>query len=270
MVLLYILLVLVVVAASYILFLQGRQKHPGLAALQKWSFAHRGLHDAQRPENSLSAFQAALDHGFGAELDVHLLSDGNLAVMHDSSLLRTTGKEGMIEALTTEQLGQYPLEGSQDTIPTFQQVLDLFDGKAPLIVELKTHGNNYAQLTETACNVLAEYSGPYCIESFDPRCIRWLRKNRPEMIRGQLSENFLSSTKSQPWILRFAMTFQILNFLTRPDFVAYRFSDRNHLSMRLVRKLWGIQGVSWTLRSKADYDTAVAEGWIPIFENFIP
>ena len=158
--------------------------------------------------------------------------------------------------------------GIDETIPTFSQVLELFDGKAPMIVELKSANGNYAALAEAACRMLDNYNGPYCIESFDPRCIYWLKKHRPDIIRGQLAENFLTIKSSVPWIVRFLLTYQMLNFLTVPDFAAYKFADRKNLSNFLARKLWGVQGVSWTLRSPEDLETAMEEGYLPIFEGF--
>lgn len=254
----------------HIFAVRGRSGHPGLEQLRGWSYAHRGLHDAQKPENSMAAFRAALEHGYGIEFDLHLLKDGNLAVMHDSDLLRTTGREGRMEDLTTEDLKEYHLGGTGETIPEFRQVLELFDGKAPLIIELKSVDENYALLTETACRMLEDYKGPYCLESFDPRCIRWLRKNRPELIRGQLSENFMKTGYGYSWPLRFVTSYNLENFLTMPDFIAVRFQDRKTASTVLCRRLWKLQGVSWTLRTQQEYDAAVQEGWLPIFENFIP
>ena len=115
---------------------------------------------------------------------------------------------------------------------------------------------------------LDEYNGLYCIESFDPRCIRWLRKNRPDLIRGQLSENWLKTKSKMPWIVKVIMTYHISNVYTRPDFIAYKYADRKTFGTQICRKLWKIQGVSWTLRSMEDHQTATAEDWIPIFENF--
>lgn len=254
----------------YLLLLRGRSGHPGMKDLRGWSYAHRGLHGNGVPENSMAAFRAALEGGFGIELDIHLLKDGNLAVIHDSSLLRTTGAEGHIEDLTTEQLGDYCLEGTNEHIPTFRQLLDLYDGKAPLIVELKSHDGNHDQLSEAAANMLDDYHGPYCIESFDPRCVRWFYRNRPQVIRGQLADNFLKDDDKLPLLLRFALTHNLLLFGVCPDFIAYDFGERKTLSNFLCRKVWKIAGVSWTLRRKEDYDTAVAEGWLPIFEGFLP
>lgn len=265
MIFLIVLLVLL-----YVLSLCGRRNHPGMAELKKWRYAHRGLHDDEKPENSMAAFRAALEGGFGIELDVHLLADGNLAVLHDSSLQRVTGCDGVIEELTTEQLSEYHLNGTGETIPEFRQVLELFAGKAPLIVELKTHNGNHAALSEKVCAMMADYQGAYCMESFDPFCVHWLKKNRPDIIRGQLAENALHRDNTYPWIVRVITSFYLENFLTRPDFIAYRYEDRKTLSNYLCRTLWGIAGVSWTIRTKADFDTAVNEGWIPIFERFVP
>ena len=265
-----LLITALLVVLLYVLSTRGRRGHPGLEQLRGWSYAHRGLHDAEHPENSLAAFRAALEGGYGIELDVHLLADGTLGIMHDSVLLRTTGREGIMEDLTADRLQDYRLEGTQEIIPTLRQVLELFDGKAPIIVELKPVGGNHARLAEAACNLLATYPGAYCIESFDPRCIYWLKKHRPQVIRGQLTENFLKGKHPVPWILRFFITHQMANFLTRPDFVAYKFADRKTVSNVLARKLWGMQGVAWTLKNPAEQALAQAENWIPIFEDYRP
>lgn len=261
---------LIILIMLYLLALRGRTGHPLLQELRRWNYAHRGLHGNGVPENSMAAFRLALENGYGIELDVHLLSDGNLAVIHDSSLLRTAGVDVKIEDLATEDLGNYRLENTQEVIPTFQEVLDLFDGKAPLIVELKPANGNHSELAAAACKMLDSYSGLYCMESFDPRCIRWLKKNRPDVVRGQLAHNSLHEPGKVPYSLRFIMTNLLSNFWNTPDFVAYRFCDRNRLSVRLARKLWKIQGVTWTLKSEEDFDAAVKEDWIPIFEGFQP
>ena len=262
---------LFILAVLYLLCIRCRSGHPGLKDLQGWAYAHRGLHGNGVPENSMAAFKAALDHGYGIELDVHLLKDGNLAVIHDSLLNRTTGCGGRIEDLTTAQLKDYRLEGTEETIPEFMDLLMLYNGKAPMIIELKSEGGNHAALCEAVCNMLESYKGVFCIESFDPRCVAWLKKNRPDIIRGFLSSNFLKTKSDLPKYLQFALTHCLTNVMCVPDFVAYRFDHRNDsISNKLCLKLWKAQGVSWTIRTKADYDTAVAEGLLPIFEYFEP
>ena len=266
-----LLTVLLILAALFVLAVQCRRGHKGLEALRGWNYAHRGLHGNGIPENSMAAFRAALDAGCGVELDLHLLKDGSLAVFHDGTLDRCTGKSGTPEELTAADLPNYPLEGTEETIPLFPQVLELFDGKAPLIVELKPVNGNHAALCQATCDMLDSYHGAYCLESFDPRCIYWLKKNRPELIRGQLSEDFIHNPKSTlPGYMKFLLTHQLENFLTRPDFVAYKFADRKTPSVFLARKFWGAQGVSWTITSKEDLETAQKEGWLSIFEGFRP
>lgn len=266
----YALIAIVLLFVLYLLALSGRTGHRGLRKLRGWGYAHRGLHGNGVPENSMLAFRKALEGGYGIEFDVHLMKDGNLAIIHDSSLKRTAGADVLIEDLTVEDLENYRLEGTDEKIPLFSELLDLYAGKAPLIIELKAHGN-HAELSKAVCDAMEGYKGVYCMESFDPRVVQWLRKNRPEIIRGQLAENFLK-VKQNPLniVIKFIMTNHLMNFLTMPDFVAYKFADRNTLGTRICRKFWKLQGVSWTIRSQEDYDTAVKEGWIPIFEYFTP
>lgn len=263
--------VIFLIVLLYFFLILGRTKKNRMEKFKKFYYAHRGLHGDGLPENSMAAFRAALDGGYGIELDIHLLKDGNLAVIHDSLLNRTTGQAGRIEDLTTADLKNYHLEGTGETIPEFMDLLTLYNGKAPLIIELKPENGNHAALCEATCRMLETYNGPFCIESFDPRCVAWLKKNRPDIIRGFLTENFTKTKNDLPEYLRFALTHCLTNISCVPDFIAYRFDHRNDsLSNKLCLKLWKAQGVAWTLRTKADYDTAVAEGLLPIFEGFIP
>ena len=248
----------------------GRTNHPKLNSLKGWAYAHRGLHGNGLPENSMAAFRAALEGGYGIELDIHLTKDGDLAVIHDTSLKRTAGADVKITDLTVDELKQYRLEGTGEQIPLFHEVLDLYAGKAPLIIELKADDNAEA-LVDTAVKAMAGYSGPWCMESFDPRVVYALKKNHPGVIRGQLSYNYFAEKNNLHPVLKFLLANNLLNFLTQPDFVAYNFYHRKDLPTNLLwQKVWKVQGVSWTIRSQADFDTAVTEGWLPIFENFKP
>lgn len=268
-----IVLAIVIVVELWFLAIQCRRGHPFLETLRTFRYAHRGLHDKPTiPENSMAAFRRALQNCYGVELDVHLMADGNLAVIHDSSLLRTAGVDVDIEDLTVEDLKKYRLEGTEERIPLLGEVLSLFEGRAPLIVELKAARGNHDALTAAAVAELDKYRVAYCIESFDPRCLMWLKKNRDEIVRGQLSEKFLrhgdggGQSKFVLWLLGNLLT----NFMTRPDFIAYRFSDRKCLAVKLCRKLYRVQEFSWTITSRREMQEAEGAGCVVIFEQFDP
>ena len=272
MIILLILLIIVVLFELYVLALQCRNGHSGLKELRLFRYAHRGYHDKpQIPENSMAAFRRALQNYYGVELDIHLMRDGNLAVIHDSSLKRTADADVEIEDLTAADLEQYRLEGTDEKIPLFSEVLELFEGKTPLIVELKAARGNHNELAAAACELLDRYQVSYCIESFDPRCIMWLKKNRPDVIRGQLSYAFTKHKKGEvSWLKGFVLEHMLLNWKTRPDFIAYNMTERDNLSVKLCRKIYKVQEVNWTITTKEEMKEAEALGNLVIFEQFDP
>ncbi len=270
MVILIIILVLVLLFGLYLLALGGRNG-TDMSEFKKYDFAHRGLfRKGVIPENSISAFKNAVKNCYGAELDVHLLADGNLAVIHDASLKRTANSDKKIYELRRSDLKDYNLENTSDTIPDFKEVLNIFEYETPIIIELKVDNGNYRELCNAVCNALENYGGLYCIESFDPRCIRWFKKNRPDVIRGLLSKNYLKQSEIKNFWFNLFLTSLVSNFLYKPDFIAYRESDREDIPYKLCRKIWKIKGVSWTVDNQNKYDEALKNDEIRIFEGFIP
>ena len=264
----YLLIVIAVLIILYIYALSGRAGFADFQEFKKVRFAHRGLHGKGVPENSLWAFRRALDRGYGIEFDVHLLKDGELAVIHDHSLKRTAFKDVNIEDLTLEELNGYRLEGTTEKIPTLKEVLELYDGKLPIIVELKSTSDNVDKLCLNTAYLLKGYGGKYCVESFDPRCVRWFRKYSPQIIRGQLSQNhFKAKNNKFSFFIKIVMTYLLTNFLTKPDFVAYKFEDRDCLSFKICTKLHKLQGVGWTIIGEENIALAEKENIIPIFEE---
>ena len=241
--------------------------------MKHYRYAHRGLHDLSSgaPENSLAAFRRAAEAGFPSELDVHLCADGTLAVFHDSDLRRMTGYEGVIEDLTREQYGALALAGTAETIPAFEDVLSVYEGRGlPLLVELKSRGNNFSALAARAAETLDRFRVPYCMESFDPRCLTWLRRNRPEILRGQLAQDFRREPTGMGRGMDVLLTNLCFDFSTRPDFIAYNYDDRRSLTLRLRARLHGMALFYWTVRSRAELEEAEREGAQPIFEHFLP
>ena len=247
-------------------------KEEVIRELLKHRYAHRGLHQKPTiPENSMIAFQKAVMEGFGIELDLHLTKDGKLAVIHDSSLKRTCGVDLQIEDMTLEEAQIYFLEQSQERIPEFRTVLDAVGGRVPLIVELKTAKDSRgrdttAALCQETVRQLEDYPGLYCLESFSPLVVSWLRKNRPDIVRGQLAGDLNQNKKTLPPVQNWLLKNLIINRTGKPDFVAYRFEDRGE---RAIRRYEG-PVFFWTIREYADLKEAERRGAAGIFETFNP
>lgn len=262
--------ILIILIAIYILLLRGRTSNKDVKKFLAHRYAHRGLHNKPTvPENSLAAFKAAVDKGYAIELDVHLMRDNNIAVIHDASLKRTAGVDLKIKELETKDLEKFTLEESCEKIPTLNEVLELVDGKVPLLVEIKTD-DNCARVTERTVETLKNYKGDYCIESFDPRCILWLKKNAPEIVRGQLTQDFIKEKSGLAFFTRLLLTPLILNCLNRPDFIAVKQSARKELQIAISTRLWGMKKFVWTVKTEEEMLMLEKEGFTPIFEQFEP
>lgn len=263
-------------AAVYVYLTVGRIKRPDAPYFRGLIAAHRGLHSEGVPENSLPAFDAAVSHGYGIELDVHLSADGGLVVHHDDNIKRLTGEDGKISEMTSAELTGKRLCGTEHTIPRFSEVLDLVGGRVPLIVELKCRAEvDPSPLCERVSAMLDAYKestgGEYCIESFDPYVVKWYRKNRPDVFRGQLTEAFYSRGKKTKTM--YMMENLFINILGRPDFTAYNVRDRKNFSLHVWNLIYSAPIAFWTVRSQEELDAARREygdSVAIIFENFIP
>lgn len=228
-------------------------------------FAHRGLHDALNVENSLEAFERACQHGFGIELDVQLSRDGHVVVFHDDTLLRMTGDSRRVDQVDLAELQTLSLLG-RSRIPTFAEVLALVNGRVPLLVEIK-NGKRNNLLCEKVMAQLRAYRGRYIIESFNPLILRWLRKNAPEVIRGQLVGPKVTYIAAQMGVFQsIVLSSLALNFLARPDFVAYDVTAPGFTAPKLQRALFHTPLAAWTVCDEATYRACLARNESPIFE----
>lgn len=247
-------------------------------------FAHRGLYsrDGSVPENSLASFSAAVDAGYGIELDIQLTKDDEIVVFHDDRLDRMCGVKGRIDEFTLAQIKEMRLahynqsngstaaeQGAEhatdakqgETIPTFEEVLAVVDGKVPLIVEFKGGPKNKT-LCEKAIKVLRDYnrahgggekgSRIFCVESFDPRIVLWFKHYAPDLYRGQLAHPVECYEKHLPWITRFCCAYCLFNFGTRPNFIAYGLGDRKKPWTVRLAELLGAKRVCWTSHNPSD------------------
>lgn len=268
-----ILFVIVLLVLLYLLSLRCRWNYSKLRPFTRHAYAHRGLHGNGAPENSLLAFRRAAAAGFGAELDVHLSKDGRLIVMHDENLTRMVGRDADICDLTSRELETMRLSGSSEPIPYLEEVLPIFERAGlPVIIELKTKGALRRKLVRTVLETLKDFPKlRFCIESFDPIAMFYVRCADKTIVRGQLSSDLVREPPenlSRP--AAFALKYMLLNFLSKPDFVAYQFKYRHNLSVNLCRWLYDAQEFDWTIRNRTQAAKALREGNVIIFENFIP
>ena len=230
-------------------------------------YAHRGLYDNSRgiPENSLPAFRAAADKGYGVELDVQLSSDGAVVVFHDDTLDRVCGVHGNVADFSLEELQRMKLLDTEDVMPLFTDVLDVLSrGAGPLIVELKA-GKRNGELCEKTRELLRAYPGVYCVESFDPNIVTWFRKNAPEIVRGQLSMPADHYAAGVNPLLKRLLAGCWFSFRNRPDFIAYQIGPRPARVLHKREK--GILLIAWTSR---DYAKDAKENDGVIFEACTP
>lgn len=263
-------LILLIFAVTYVSMIMPRAtEQPELDKILS-DYAHRGLFDNKKvPENSLAAFRNSVKYGFGIELDVQLTKDGQVVVFHDYTLDRMCGEKGKISELTLEELRRFRLLGTEEGIPTLSEVLEVVDGQVPLLVELKGESVN-DDLCLAAARLLDEYDGVFAVESFNPLLLRWFKIHRAEVARGQLVTNMMKNRKGGNKILNFLLTGLLLNFLSRPDFIACDIKHMGGPSFYVCVKLFRAKQVYWTVKSRDDFDAIREAEAYSIFEGFIP
>lgn len=152
--------------------------------------AHRSLHDVfdSRPENSRAGIRAAIAAGYGIEIDLQLSSDHQAMVFHDYELARLTGASGALRLRTADELSKLTLSGGDEGIPTLQDVLQLVDGKIPLLIEIKDQdgamGTDVGPLERATADAIAGYSGPVAVMSFNPNSVAEMARLAPNIARG--------------------------------------------------------------------------------------
>ena len=251
------------------LFLIAPRNRKEMKDFKTKMYAHRGLHNAERAENSMSAFRAAVEGGYGIELDIRLSGDGELVVFHDDTLDRVCGREGKVIDFTADELATFKLSGTNDGIPRFSDVLALVDGKVPLLVEIKEDAGVSA-VSEAACKMLKGYKGAYIVESFNPLSLKTVKDNMPEVARGILSHRYY---EYEPYRkpLYFLLQSLLLNFLCRPAFIAYDHRHAKAFGLRFVRGFFHVPTLAWTVKSaeaeaearKNGFDGIIFEGYLP-------
>lgn len=228
-------------------------------------FAHRGLHGNGIPENSVPAFSAAAEAGYGIELDIRLTADGKVVVFHDSTLDRVCGAAGSVEKSDYADLLCLGLSGTGEHIPLLAEVLETVNGKVPLMIELKGEAVRDTRLCSAAYGLLKSYGGDYCIESFNPFLLREYGRLDRRTARGILSSDFLRDGVKNNLPLYFFSSRLLMNFICRPDFISYSRDYPRFYPHRICRLL-GARTACWTSRGKREIAEDTRQFDIVIFE----
>ncbi|CAN5339742.1 glycerophosphodiester phosphodiesterase family protein [soil metagenome] len=224
-----------------------------VAFLKTQPFAHRGLHNAERVENSRAAFRAAIVLGHGIELDVQAASGGEAFVFHDAELERLTPARGLLHARSATELDAIKLAGTDEFIPRLEEVLKIVAGRVPVLIEIKTKERHVAALCLSVRRALEGYRGAAAIMSFNPQVAHWFGENAPRIVRGLVVTEQGETTRTE----------RLKGFATRwasmarakPDFLAY---DVRDLPSRFAAsaRARGIPILTWTVRNAASEQAA--------------
>lgn len=235
--------------------------------------AHRGYHDAAagRPENTLPAAEAAIARNFTIECDLQLTADGNVVVFHDDTLDRLMRATGPLDRKTLAEIRAARFQNGDATVPTLDDLLDLVDGRVPLVIEFKGRRSGDRRLEATAATTLAAYDGPVAVMSFDPASVAALRRLAATAPRGLIADRYTAEDwpeLSGPARLygRYLLGVPV----ALPDFIAY---DVRALPASLplaLRHFFRLPLLAWTVRSAAERATARAWADQIIFEDFDP
>ena len=258
----------VIVGVLAFLKMPGKSATEQLKPFMEQPIAHRGYFDnnGPAPENSLAAFQAAIDHGYAIEIDTQLTADGTVIVLHDKSLLRTSGVDRNVADMTDAELAECRLFGTDQKVPTLKEVLDLIDGQVPLLVEIKGEaGDDVAAIAAATAELLDDYDGVYVVQSFNPFALQWFKDNRPDVPRGLLCKDFIADGEGQSLVNRLALTGMLTNVIARPNFIAYEFESDGQLTFEAMQAFSDLPCLAWTLKSQEQLDAAKAAD----FDGFI-
>lgn len=237
--------------------------------LKDWQISHRGLHNIKKniPENTMLAYEAALESDYAIELDITMLKDGTIVCFHDKDLVRASNLKLNLSKLTFDELKDIKIFNTNETIPRFIEVLDYVNGRVPLLIEIKAH-KNYKLMLPTFIRLMESYSGEFAVFSFSPYVVNWFKTTNPHIIRGQIS-SFFEDNKNIRWPLNSLMKSLAFNKITKPDFISYhninlpnKYVDKERAKGRLI--------ISYTADRESEYNRIRKLYDNVVFEKFIP
>lgn len=233
--------------------------------------AHRGLHDDKFPENSIPAFEKAIENGFNIEIDVHLSRDGVLVVFHDDNLKRVCGVDKAVKDCTVKELKEMRLCGTEYTIPTFDEFLSLVNGKTGILNEIKGVNPFDVSIATATVERLKTYKGNIALQSFNFGAVKYCRTHS-SLPCGQLCTWRGPSGKNRDHIVDFMGKLWVCK-LSKPHFIAY---DVRAMGKEFPENTWVKKArertpfLMWTINNAEKLDIALKYADNIIFENLSP
>jgi glycerophosphoryl diester phosphodiesterase len=217
------------------------------------NFAHRGFVSPAGPENTLAAFEAALELGVdGIEFDVRMCKSGEIIVFHDATLQRLTGARGFVSKSNLAELRKLRILSTEERIPLLSEVLELTKEKAMLNVEIKANGINQRGLERNVVNLLKKHDliNDTIISSFNPLVLAKINKQKT----GDLNTGYLVDRNFRLWnsaiLVGKALSARALHIdhrLAKPRF------------LKRIRKS-GLFCLAWTVNKKEDMQALIEMG----------
>lgn len=235
--------------------------------LTEQPIAHRGLHGEDVPENTLGAFEAAIDAGYAIECDVRETADGVPVVYHDATLRRLTGRDATLTETRWDDVGDLTVLDSGEEIPRLSEALSVIDGQVPVLVEVKSRGRP-GRLEATVTSRLDSYEGDFALQSFNPLSVRWFGRHRSTWACGQCA-GFLEDADGVNPIQRLILKRLLANWYSRPDFVSYQHDRLPYGPVTRWRKK-GLPILAWTITSQVDCQRVREHADNVIFETIRP
>lgn len=233
--------------------------------------AHRGLWSPDGPpENSIAAFRAARDAGFGVELDVQLTADGEAVVFHDTTLARMTGVEGRISDHTADDLGRMTLGGTDETIPTLSDALAHIGSHTMVHIEIKIPYGEVGPLERRVHDIMIDHNGPTCVIGFNPYSHAWFADHFPNVLRGLDSYSYKGADARHlaPELRKQYAELKHVS-IAKPHFLALGLDMLPSAKADALRAK-GMPVLAWTVRSPDEWARVKDHCDNLIFEGFTP
>ncbi len=229
--------------------------------LKDWTYAHRGLHDGTRVENSPSAFRAAIAAGLGIECDIQRSRDHEAMVYHDWNFARLHARADAGDMLDAADWRALRYADGDEGPLSLRELLNLVAGAVPLLIEIKSRrGYDVERSCERVMAALASYAGRYAVMSFDPRVSRWLRRHAPHTVRGLVMREDAHGDTRAAWRRHLAL------WIAKPDFLAYHVKALPNAFTARLRSS-GTPVLTWTVDSPEALATARVHADAPIAEG---